>query len=162
PVRALAAAAELVERATAEYPKPAFGLTSTVIDGREVAVREQVVHETPFCRLLRFERDVTREDPRVLIVAPLSGHHATLLRETVPGLLPDHDAYTPDWTDARIVPLAAGKFDLADYVDLVAAHLRALGPGVHILSVCQPAVPVLVATAMLAEAGDPAQPASLV
>jgi len=162
PVRALAAAAELVERATAEYPKPSFGLEKTLIDGREVEVRELLVHETPFCRLLRFERDVTRHDPKVLIVAPLSGHHATLLRETVRELLPDHDVYITDWVDARMVPLSEGKFDLADYVDLVVAHLRELGPGVHILSVCQPAVPVLIATAVLAEAGDPAQPASMV
>ena len=162
PVRALAAAAELVERATADYPKPAFGLERTVVDGREVEVREQLVHETPFCRLIRFERDVTRDDPRVLIVAPLSGHHATLLRETVRELLPDHDVYITDWVDARFVPLSVGRFDLADYVDLVIAHLRELGPQVHVLAVCQPAVPVLIATAMMAEAGDPAQPASMV
>ncbi len=162
PVRVLAAAAELVERATADYPKPAFGLDRTLVEGREVEVREQLVHETPFCRLIHFERDVSRDDPRVLIVAPLSGHHATLLRETVRELLPDHDVYITDWVDARLVPLAAGQFDLADYVDLVMAHLRELGPGVHIISVCQPAVPVLIATAMLAEAGDPAQPASVV
>ncbi len=162
PVRTLAAAAEMVERATADYPKPAFGLEKTVIDGREVEVREELVHETPFCRLLRFEREVTRDDPRVLIVAPLSGHHATLLRETVRELLPDHDVYITDWVDARMVPLTAGKFDLADYVDLVVAHLREIGPGVNILSVCQPAVPVLIATAMLAEADDPVQPASMV
>jgi len=162
PVRAFAAAAELLERATAEYPKPSFGLESTVIDGQEVSVREQLVHETPFCRLLHFERDVARDDPRVLIVAPLSGHHATLLRETVRELLPDHDLYITDWVDARLVPLSAGKFDLADYVDLLIAHLRELGPEVHILSVCQPAVPVLIATAVLAEAGDPVQPASMV
>ena len=129
PVRALAAAAEMVERATADYPKPAFGLEATVIDGREVQVREQLIHETPFCRLLHFERDVARDDPRVLIVAPLSGHHATLLRETVRELLPDHDVYITDWVDARLVPLSRGKFDLADYVDLVIAHLRALGSG---------------------------------
>ena len=162
PVRAFAAAAEMVERATADYPKPAFGLETTVIEGREVQVREQLVHESPFCRLLHFERDVARDDPRVLIVAPLSGHHATLLRETVRELLPDHDVYITDWVDARVVPVSDGKFDLADYVDLVIAHLRALGPGVHILSVCQPAVPVLIATAVLAEADDPVQPASMV
>jgi poly(3-hydroxybutyrate) depolymerase len=162
PMRAMAAAAEMLERATADYPKPAFGLRETVIDGREVAVREQLVHETPFCRLLHFERDVRRDDPRVLIVAPLSGHHATLLRETVRELLPDHEVYITDWIDARLVPLAEGKFDLADYIDLLIAHLRALGPDVHVLSVCQPAVPVLIATAVLAEAGDPVQPASMV
>jgi len=162
PARALAAAAELVERATADYPKPAFGLEKTVIDGREIAVREQLVHESPFCRLIRFEREVQRDDPKVLIVAPLSGHHATLLRETVRELLPDHEVYITDWVDARMVPLAEGKFDLADYVDLVVAHLRVLGPGAHVLSVCQPAVPVLIATAVLAEANDPVQPASMV
>jgi poly(3-hydroxybutyrate) depolymerase len=162
PGRALAAAAELVERATAEYPKPTFGLERTLIDGHEVVVREQLVHETPFCRLLRFERDVQRDDPKVLIVAPLSGHHATLLRETVRELLPDHDVYITDWVDARMVPLAEGKFDLADYIDLVLGHLRVLGPGVHVLAVCQPAVPVLAATAVLAEANDPVQPASVV
>jgi poly(3-hydroxybutyrate) depolymerase len=154
PVRAMAAAAELVERATAEYPKPSFGLETTVIDEREVEVHEQLIHETPFCRLLHFERHVTRDDPRVLIVAPLSGHHATLLRATVRELLPDHDVYITDWVDARLIPLSAGKFDLADYVDLLIAHLRELGPEVHILSVCQPAVPALIATAVLAEAED--------
>lgn len=162
PVRMLAAAAEMVERATADYPKPAFGLEKTVIDGREVEVREELVHETPFCRLLRFEREIIRDDPKVLIVAPLSGHHATLLRETVRELLPDHEVYITDWVDARMVPLTAGKFDLADYVDLVVSHLREIGPGVNILSVCQPAVPVLIATAVLAEADDPVQPASMV
>ena len=161
PVRMMAAAAEMVERATAAYPKPAFGLLTTVIDGREVEVREELVHETPFCRLLHFEREVTREDPRVLIVAPLSGHHASLLRETVRELLPDHEVYITDWVDARLVPVSEGSFDLADYVDLVIAHLRALGPDVHILSVCQPAVPVLIATAVMAEQDDPAQPASM-
>ena len=158
----MAAAAEMVERATAEYPKPAFGLSSTVIEGRQVDVREELVHETPFCRLLHFERDVTRDDPRVLIVAPLSGHHASLLRETVRELLPDHEVYITDWVEARLVPLSEGSFDLADYVDLLIAQLRELGPDVHILSVCQPAVPVLIATAMMAEQDDPAQPASMV
>lgn len=162
PVRAMAAAAEMLERATADYPKLAFGLDRTVVDGREVPVREQLIHETPFCRLIRFERDVHRDDPRVLIVAPLSGHHATLLRETVRELLPEHDVYITDWVDARLVPLSVGKFDLSDYVDLVIAHLRALGPDVHVLSVCQPAVPVLIAAAVLAEEGDPVQPASMV
>src|SRR5678815_2167390 len=162
PVRAMAAAAEMLERATGEYPKPSFGLGETVIDGREVAVREELVHETPFCRLLHFERDIERDDPKVLIVAPLSGHHATLLRETVRELLPDHDLYITDWVDARLIPLSQGRFDLADYVDLLIAHLRELGPDVHILAVCQPGVPVLIATAVLAEADDPVQPASMV
>jgi poly(3-hydroxybutyrate) depolymerase len=156
------AAAELVERATAEYPKPAFGLSQTVIDGQEVAVREQLVHETPFCRLLRFERDIEREDPKGPHRRAALRASRDPLRETVRELLPDHDVYITDWVDARVIPLSAGRFDLADYVDLLIAHLRELGPDVHVLAVCQPAVPVLIATAVLAEDGDPVQPASMV
>lgn len=158
--RTLAATAELVERATAAYPKPPFELGETRVDGRPVAVEEVVVHHSPFCRLLRFKRAVERSDPPVLIVAPLSGHHATLLRETVRELLPDHDVYLTDWIDAREVPLALGGFDLQDVVDLTCAHLRLLGPEVHVLSVCQPAVPVMAAVARLAEDGE-VQPRSV-
>ena len=158
--RTLAATAELLERATAPYPKPSFGLDQTEIDGVPVAVREVVVHHSPFCRLLRFERAVDRADPPLLIVAPLSGHHATLLRETVRELLPDHDVYLTDWIDAREVPLALGGFDLEDVVDLFRAHLRLLGPEAHVLSICQPAVAVLAAVARLAEEGE-SQPRSI-
>ena len=158
--RTFAASAELLERATAAYPKPEFGLTETRVGGREVPVREVVVHHHPFCRLLRFERGVERADPPLLIVAPLSGHHATLLRETVRELLPDHDVYLTDWIDAREVPLALGSFDLEDLVELLQAQLRLLGPETHLLSICQPAVPVLAAVARLAEHGE-AQPRSI-
>lgn len=160
-VRMMAATTEMVARATADYAKPSFGLPQTVVDGVEVAVREQVVHATPFCRLVHFERDVSRNDPKVLIVAPLSGHHATLLRETVRELLPDHDLYITDWLDARLVPLSAGAFGLADYADLLMEHLRLLGGDTHVLSICQPAVPTLIAVARLAELGDAAQPRSM-
>src|SRR5262245_21003548 len=117
--RAIAGSAELLERVTAQYPKPALELRETVVDGRPVAVRETVALESPFCRLLHFPREVQRNDPKVLVVAPLSGHHASLLRDTVSELLPDHDLYLTDWIDARLVPLAAGHFDLHDYVDWI-------------------------------------------
>jgi poly(3-hydroxybutyrate) depolymerase len=159
--RAIAGSAELLERATAHYPKPTLGLTETVVEGQPTAVRETVALESPFCRLLHFERDVVRSDPKLLIVAPLSGHHASLLRETVRELLPDHDLYLTDWIDARQVPQAHGRFDLNDYVDWVRTMLRWLGPGTHVLSVCQPAVPVLAALALMAAEAEPAQPSSV-
>ncbi len=165
PVRMMAATTELLARATADYAKPSFGLPRTTIDGVTVEVCERVVHATPFCKLVHFERDVRRSDPKVLIVAPLSGHYATLLRETVRELLPDHDLYITDWTDARLVPLSAGAFGLADYADLLMEHLRLLagerGGDTHVLSICQPAVPTLIAAARLAELGDAAQPRSM-
>lgn len=156
--RAVAGAAELLERATRRYPKPAFALESTRIGGRRVPVCETTALRTPFCDLLHFERDVKREDPRVLLVAPLSGHHATLLRDTVAALLPDHDVWLTDWTDARLVPPGEGRFDLDDYVDLVARFLHAVGPGAHLVSVCQPAVAVLAAASLLCEDLDAAAP----
>ncbi|HXX32666.1 MAG TPA: polyhydroxyalkanoate depolymerase [Myxococcaceae bacterium] len=159
--RALAAASELWERSTRVYPKPSFGLDSTRIGGRTVAVRETVVERTPFCNLVRFEREAGRDDPRVLLVAPLSGHHATLLRETVRELLPDHDLYLTDWMDARLVPAEAGRFDLDDYIDLLVRWLRLLGPDLHVVAVCQPAVPVLAAVSLLAEEEEEAQPRTL-
>jgi poly(3-hydroxybutyrate) depolymerase len=159
--RTLAAASEMLERSTRVYAKPSFGLPTTTIDGATVDVQETVVERTPFCNLLRFERDTGRDDPKVLLVAPLSGHHATLLRDTVRELLPDHDLYLTDWVDARLVPLAEGAFDLDDYVSLVQGFLRRLGPDLHVVSVCQPAVPVLAAVALLAEDDERAQPRSL-
>jgi len=159
--RTLAAASELLERSTRVYAKPSFGLSTTTVEGATVAVREAVVEESPFCRLLHFERDTPRDDPRVLLVAPLSGHHATLLRETVRELLPDHDLYLTDWVDARLVPLAEGRFDLDDYVSLVQHFLRRLGPDLHVVAVCQPAVPVLAAVSLLAEDEEQAQPRTL-
>jgi poly(3-hydroxybutyrate) depolymerase len=161
--RAAAAWFELFDRATQRRTKPAFGLASTEISGRRIAVREQVLADKPFCRLLHFARDldVRRNDPRVLVVAPMSGHHATLLRGTVETLLPAHEVIITDWADARMVPLSAGNFDLADYIDYIIDFLRLLGPQTHVLAVCQPSPPVLAATALLAAAGDPATPKSL-
>ncbi len=159
---AVAASAELLESATRRYAKPSFGLHRTVVDGETVAVREVVALETPFCRLLHFERvGVGREDPKVLLVAPLSGHHATLIRETVEEMLPEHDVYVTDWVDARLVPASAGPFGLHDYVDLVRRFVGVLGAGAHVIAVCQPCVPVLAAVAVMAAEGDPLQPASM-
>ena len=159
--RAMAAGGELLERSTRTFPKPAFGLTSTVIGGRDVAVQEERVLQTPFCDLIRFRRESGRQDPKVMLVAPLSGHHASLLRDTVLQLLPGHDVYLTDWIDARLVPLAAGPFDLDDYVALMKDFLRHLGPGAHAIGVCQPGVPLLAAVALLAEDGDVATPQTL-
>ncbi|MVW71930.1 polyhydroxyalkanoate depolymerase [Bordetella sp. 15P40C-2] len=160
--RQLAASCELIHRLGKEYQKPAWNLTSTVIDGQTVKVTESVALSKPFCRLLHFERDARRDDPRVLVVAPLSGHHATLLRDTVRALLPNHDVYVTDWVDARMVPLSAGAFHLNDYVHYVRDFIRHLGPDLHVISVCQPTVPVLAAISLMASANEPNQPRSMV
>ena len=164
--RHLAAACELFENVTRRYGKPEFGLKTTHVGGVEVAVREQVVASTPFGRLLHFKRDETaltgkRYDPKVLIVAPMSGHYATLLRGTVKAMLPDHEIYITDWIDARDIPLAMGRFDLDDFIDHVIEFIRVLGPDTHVMGVCQPAVPVLAAVAHMASIDDPCQPASM-
>ena len=164
--RHLAAACELFENVTRRYGKPEFALKTTYVGGVEVAVREQLVASTPFGRLLHFKRDETaltgkRYDPKVLIVAPMSGHYATLLRGTVKAMLPDHEVYVTDWVDARDIPLAMGRFDLDDFIDHVIEFIRVLGPDTHVMGVCQPAVPVLAAVAHMASIDDPCQPASM-
>jgi len=159
--RVLASASEILERATRRYPKPPFGLQTTEIGGRTVSVREVPCLQTPFCNLVRFERDVPRQDPKVLLVAPLSGHHASLLRDTVARLLPEHDVYVTDWIDARLVPLSAGRFDLEDYIDLLQRFIHAIGPDIHVVAVCQPSVPVLAAVSLMAETKDPATPRTM-
>jgi len=159
--RAVAGASELLERVTRRYSKPPFGIAQTRIGGRTVAVREVPLLRTPFCDLIRFERDVSRQDPKVLLVAPLSGHHASLLRDTVERLLPDHDLYVTDWVDARLVPLSAGPFDLDDYIELLQRFIHSIGSDVHVIAVCQPSVPALAAIALMAEEGDPATPLTM-
>jgi len=152
----IAAGAELFERMTRRYGKPVFGFQRTTVDGVSVAVTEEVVWERPFCRLLHFVREGGeggRPQPRLLIVAPMSGHYATLLRGTVGAFLPTHDVYITDWSDARTVPLAAGGFDLDDYIDYLHQMFGVLGPGAHSIGVCQPAVPLIAAVALM-EAGD--------
>jgi poly(3-hydroxybutyrate) depolymerase len=161
--RRLAAGAEVFYRLTQRYEKPAFGIAETVLDGARVAIDERVALEKPFCRLLRFGKTGARTvQPKVLLVAPLSGHYATLLRDTVRALLPAHDVYVTDWTDARMVPLAHGPFHLDDYVDYIREFIRFLGPDMHVISVCQPTVPVLAAVALMADAGEKIAPRTMV
>ena len=163
--RGVAAGCELFERVTRRYEKPAWGLERTQIGGAPVAVTEEIVEARPHCNLLHFRRETggsaAGDDPKVLVVAPMSGHHATLLRGTVAALLPDHDVYITDWIDAGRVPVSRGPFDLDDYVDHVIAFLQRLGPGAHVVAVCQPSVPVLGAVSLMAAAGDPCRPASM-
>lgn len=158
----MAAGFDLMHRLTKEYEKPAFGINAVQVDGIDVAVQEQVVESKPFCRLLRFKRytdnaqmlERMRAQPIVLVVAPLSGHHSTLLRDTVRTLLQDHKVYITDWVDARMVPLTDGEFHLADYIAYVQDFIRLLGPEVNVISVCQPTVPVLAAISLLASRGE--------
>jgi len=160
------AACEVFERATRRYSKPAFGITHTLVDRAAVRVSEEVAWQHPFCRLLHFKRDINparaARDPRILLVAPMSGHFATLLRGTVETFLPDHDVYITDWQDARDVPLSGGYFDLDSYIDAMIEIFRFFGGDVHVFAVCQPAVPVLAATAIMEADGDPCVPLSLI
>ena len=162
--RSVAAAAELFERATRHYDKPHFNLDSTVVDWKTVPVVEKTVWSRPFCDLIHFEREVPagrRPDPKLLIVAPMSGHHATLLRGTVEAMLPYAEVHITDWTDARDVPVSAGRFDLDDYIDYIIDMLHALGPDTHVMAVCQPSVPVLAAAALMEARGDRLAPATM-
>jgi poly(3-hydroxybutyrate) depolymerase len=165
-VRTLAAALELFENVTRRYGKPEFGITSTRIHGLTVPVIEEVVAEKTFCKLLRFRRDESvvgrRNDPKVLIVAPMSGHYATLLRGTVEAMVAEHEVYITDWADARTVPLYAGRFDLNDYIDYIIDFLHFLGPNTNLMAVCQPSVPALAATAVMAARDDACAPTALV
>lgn len=160
--RSMAAACELLERATRRYLKPAFGLGHTMIENRVVPVEEVEVFENDFCVLRHFRRAVRRDDPKVLLVAPMSGHFATLLRGTVAALLPEHEVYVTDWKDASQVPISKGGFDLDDYTDDVIEFLRLIGPGAHVIAVCQPSVPVLAAVSLMAAMGDDSAPRSMV
>jgi poly(3-hydroxybutyrate) depolymerase len=162
--RSVAATAELFERTTRRYGKPAFGLAKTVVDWKSVEVTEKTVWSKPFCNLVRFERAVPagrKADPKLLIVAPMSGHYATLLRGTVEAMLPYADVHITDWVDARMVPLAEGSFDLDDYIDYVIDMLHTLGPDTHVMAVCQPSVPVLAAVALMESRGDPFVPSTM-
>lgn len=168
--RSAAAALDVFENVMRRYPKPEWGIDSTIVNGVEVplVIREAVKED--FCTLLHFERDADalkkakgngEPDPKVLIVAPLSGHYATLLRGTVEAMLPEHDVYITDWIDARHVPLSAGRFDLNDYIDYLIGFIRKIGPGTHAMAVCQPGPALLAAAAVMAEDKDPCRPASV-
>jgi len=161
--RTIAASLEMFERTTRRYGKPEFGLNETVIGDKTVKVREEIVWSRAFCNLLHFSRNLpaAHRDPRILIVAPMSGHYATLLRGTVEALLPSADIYITDWIDARMVPMTEGTFDFDDYVDYVIEMLHFLGPDTHVIAVCQPSVPVLAAAAVMEEANDPLSPSSM-
>ncbi len=157
----ISAACDVMEQVTRRYGKPKFGLKETIIDGEIVAIEEQNILAKPFCKLKYFKRDIENNDPNLLIVAPLSGHYATLLRGTVEAMLPDHNVYITDWTDARDVPLFEGKFDLDDYIDYLIEMIELLGPETHILAVCQPSVPVLAAVSIMSAENNPSVPASM-
>ncbi len=162
--RNISAAAELFERMTRRYGKPMFDLDTITVDGVTHDVLEEVVWAKPFCSLLHFVRTTIpnhETQPKLLIVAPMSGHYATLLRGTVEAFLPTHRVYVTDWTDARMVPAAVGRFDLDDYVDYIREILDFMGPDVHTLGVCQPAVPLLIAVSVMEAERDPNAPASM-
>ncbi len=162
--RSVAAGAELFERTTRRYGKPGFELSQTKLDFKSVAVSEKTVWSRPFCNLLHFERRLPagrRPDPKLLIVAPMSGHYATLLRGTVEAILPHAEVYITDWTDARMVPAGEGRFDLDDYIDYIVDMLHELGPDTHVMAVCQPSVPVLAAVALMEARRDGFAPATM-
>ncbi len=158
----LSASLDLMHRLAKDYEKPSFGINTALVGGVEVAVQQQVALHKPFCRLLRFKRftdnpvalETMKSQPTVLLVAPLSGHHSTLLRDTVRSLLQDHKVFITDWTDARMVPAEAGPFHLDDYVAYVQEFIRHIGPNTHVISVCQPTVPVLAAVSLMASRGE--------
>ncbi|MBV9054180.1 MAG: polyhydroxyalkanoate depolymerase [Hyphomicrobiales bacterium] len=163
--RSVSAACDVFERSTRRYEKPEFGLTSTRIGGEKVAVSEEIVWQRPFGRLIHFARALPAshpKQPKILLVAPMSGHYATLLRGTVEAFLPRYEVFVTDWSDARMVPLTSGHFGFDDYVDYVIEMLRHLGPNTHIIAVCQPSVPVSVAVAVLEAAKDPVSPTSMI
>jgi len=160
----MAAACEMFERSTRRYGKPKFGIEETVVEGETVSVHEKTVWSKPFCNLLHFERKLKpnqHRGPNILIVAPMSGHYATLLRGTAEEMVCHGDVYITDWSDARMVPYSEGTFDLDDYIDYVIEMLEHLGPDTHIMAVCQPSVPVLAAVAIMEARKNPAVPASM-
>ncbi|WP_420477042.1 polyhydroxyalkanoate depolymerase [Noviherbaspirillum sp. ST9] len=152
----IAAGAELFHRIGKDYKKPGFNIESTTVDGHFVEIEETLAVDKPFCKLLHFAKKTRTplNQPKLLLVAPLSGHHATLLRDTVRVLLHEQDVYITDWVDARMVPLSEGAFHLHDYVHYVQDFIRMLGPDVHVMAICQPTVPVLAAVSLMASAGD--------
>jgi len=161
PFGAIAAGFEMVSRARLTHTRPSFGIKSVLVGNREVAVTEENAMQTPFGTLLHFKKDIETAQPRVMVVAPLSGHFATLLRETVRTLLADHDVYITDWHNARDIPLSAGPFGFDDYVDHMIRFLGAIGLGAHIVAVCQPCAAALVAASVMAQSGMRGQPKSL-
>lgn len=167
PARASRAMLEMLERATRRFGKPSFGIAETEVQGATVRIEEQAMLQKPFCNLLHFRKIWTdgvafKPQEKVLLVAPMSGHYATLLRNTVEALLPLYDVYITDWIDARNVPVAQGKFDLEDYTDYVIEMIELLGPGTTVIAVCQPSVPVMAAVSLMNANKDPAAPKAMI
>jgi poly(3-hydroxybutyrate) depolymerase len=160
-LRHMRAACHILAKARPTHDRPAFGIQTVPVGGRDADVFERPALTTPFGTLLHFAKPSVPGQPRVLVVGPMSGHFTTLIRPTIRTLLSDHDVYVIDWHNARDIPAAHGAFGLDEYIEHVMQALRHLGPDTHVVAVCQPAVPVLAAVALLAEAGDPAQPASV-
>jgi poly(3-hydroxybutyrate) depolymerase len=161
PLRYAAAANALLARVGLTHRRPDYGIGTVIVGNRDVPVTEEAVAATPFGTLLRFKKDIVTPQPRLLVVAPLSGHFATLLRNTIRTLLADHDVYVTDWHNARDVSVADGAFGFDDYVDHLIGFLEAIGPGAHVLGVCQPCVQTLAAVALMAEDDHPAQPRTM-
>jgi len=157
----LTAAYDLIARAGLTHVRPPYGIVSVTVGNREVAVTEEAADRTPFGTLLHFKKDIELAQPRVLLIAPLSGHFATLLRATVRTMLPEHDVYITDWHNARDVPLSAGRFGFDDYITHLIRFLEVIGPGAHMVAVCQPCVAALVAASVMAQSEHPAQPRSM-
>jgi poly(3-hydroxybutyrate) depolymerase len=164
--KSVAAACELFERSTRRYGRPEWGISSTLVSGERVPVHISTIWERPFCKLIHFERAFEhppkRPQPKLLIVAPMSGHYPSLLRGTVEAFLPNHEVYITDWADARVVPVTDGPFSLDDYIDYVISILRTLGGDTHVVAVCQPSVPVLAAAALMEADEDPCVPVSMI
>lgn len=160
-LRSAAASAELFSRARLVHERPPFGIEAVVIGEDEALITEEVVLKTPFASLLHFKKEPAISQPRVLVVAPMAGHFATLLRDTVRTLLPDHDVYITDWHNARDIPREAGDFALDDYIDHMIRFFETIGPGAHVLGVCQPCNALLATIGVMAQTGNAAQPRSM-
>jgi len=164
--RQVAASYELIFRLGKTYDKPEWDIPTTEVNGKIVGVKPENVYAKPFCDLIYFNRDISEKirktSPKILLIAPMSGHHATLLRDTVRSLIAEHEVYVTDWKDARMVPLSEGSFSLNDYVHYLQDFVRQLGPDVHVISVCQPTVPALAAISLIATNKDPCLPRSMV
>lgn len=159
--RSIGASYELFERITRDYQKPEFGICETVIDGKKVAVKQNVITSKTFCKLLHFKKQGKHSLPKMLVVAPMSGHYATLLRGTIEGLLPQYDVYITEWENARDIPLSEGEFHFDDFVNYCIEFMQTLGPDLHVMAVCQPSVPVLAAVSLMSTRNDPKVPTTL-
>ena len=159
--KSISAAAEILHRAHLIHDRPLFEIDCVEVNGQTVAVREEVIVDTPFATLLRFRKETGGEQPRVLLVAPMAGHFPTLLRQTAKAMLPDHDVYITAWKNARDIALSAGKFGVDEYIEHTIDFIETVGPGVHVVAVCQPCAAVLATVAVMAQANSPCQPASM-